>query len=412
MISLTALRKETLYIKERLRVKRWNDEALIDDILALDERIRSARTQLEEAQATMNKYARNPEANTRPHELKSFIKEQQTLLLTLERERTEKLRQLPNPPHEKVPQGAHAKDNICLRQQGVLFTQAEKPLPHWELAQHLRLFNFELGAKVSAAGFPFFMGNGARLVRSLIHYFLEYNTRAGYIEYHCPLMVNEASVLGTGQLPDKEEQMYVVGKDNFYLIPTAEVPLTNLYRDCIVKEADLPIKMTAYTPCFRREAGSYGKDTRGLNRMHQFDKVEIVQLVQPEKSMQVLDEMVAHVEGLLQSLDLPYRIVLLCGGDMGFASHITYDFEVYAPAQDKWLEVSSVSNFSDFQANRMKARYKTKQGKTLTLHTLNGSSLALPRIIAALLENGQTAQRGLILPEALRTYLGTDKWEA
>jgi len=280
-------------------------------------------------------------------------------------------------------------------------------VPHWELAKKYDLIDFELGNKVTGSGFPFYKNKGAKLQRALIQYFLDYNIAAGYMEYMPPLMVNTDTAYGTGQLPDKEGQMYFATEDKFYLIPTAEVPLTNIYRDVILKAVDLPVKMTAYTPCFRREAGSYGKDVRGLNRLHQFDKVEIVQLVQAEKSYDVLEDMVIHVEKLIQSLGLQYRILRLCGGDMSFASALTYDFEVYSAAQEKWLEVSSVSNFETFQSNRMKARYKDANGKTQLVHTLNGSSLALPRILACLLENNQT-ENGILLPPALLSYFGSE----
>jgi seryl-tRNA synthetase len=279
-------------------------------------------------------------------------------------------------------------------------------VPHWDLIKMYNLVDFETGAKITGSGFPLYKGKGAKLQRALIQYFLDYNTAAGYTEYLPPLMVNETSAYGTGQLPDKEGQMYHAIEDGLYLIPTAEVPVTNIYRDEIVREADLPVKMTAYTPCFRREAGSFGSDVRGLNRVHQFDKVEIIQLVHPEKSYTVLEEMVAHVETLLKSLALPYRILRLCGGDMGFTSALTCDFEVFSAAQQKWLEVSSVSNFENFQTNRMKIRYKNAEGKTTLLHSLNGSSLALPRIVACLLENNQTAN-GIELPDVLHNYFGS-----
>jgi seryl-tRNA synthetase len=279
--------------------------------------------------------------------------------------------------------------------------------PHWDLINQYRLVDFETGAKITGRGFPLYIGKGAKLQRSLVQYFLDYNTAAGYTEYLPPFMVNEASAFATGQLPDKEGQMYFMEADQFYLIPTAEVPVTNIYRDTIVKEEELPIKMTAYSPCFRREAGSFGKDVRGLNRVHQFEKVEIIQIVAPSLSYQVLDEMVAHVEKLIQSLELPYRILRLCGGDMGFASAITYDFEVFSAAQERWLEVSSVSNFESFQTNRMKCRYKDAQGKMQFTHSLNGSSLALPRILACLLENHQT-EAGIEIPKVLQPYFGQD----
>jgi seryl-tRNA synthetase len=284
----------------------------------------------------------------------------------------------------------------------------ENKLPHWELARKYDIIDFDLGVKLTGAGFPVYKGKGAKLQRALINYFLEFNTAAGYLEVEPPVMVNEASGFGTGQLPDKEGQMYHATVDNFYLVPTAEVPVTNIYRDVILAQKDFPVKMTAYTPCFRREAGSYGKDVRGLNRLHQFDKVEIVQLSLPEKSYEALDGMVAHVEKLVASLGLPFRIVRLCGGDMSFTSAITYDFEVFSAAQERWLEVSSVSNFESYQANRLKLRYKDENGKTQLAHTLNGSSLALPRVVAALLEDNQTPD-GIVIPEILRPYTGFDK---
>ncbi len=292
-----------------------------------------------------------------------------------------------------------------MREGGILPKLPLNALPHWDLAKKYNLIDFELGTKITGSGFPVYINKGAKLQRALIQYFLDYNTGAGYIEYQPPLMVNEATAFGTGQLPDKEGQMYFVNEDKFYLIPTAEVPVTNIYRDQIVLQSDLPIKMTAYTPCFRREAGSYGKDVRGLNRLHQFDKVEIVQLAHPERSYEVLEEMVTHIEKLLQSLQLPFRILKLCGGDMGFASALTYDFEVYSAAQQKWLEVSSVSNFESFQANRMKIRFKDSGNKMQLVHSLNGSSLALPRVVASLLENHQR-ENSIQLPAVLHTYFG------
>jgi seryl-tRNA synthetase len=314
---------------------------------------------------------------------------------------------LPNLPHTSVPEGKTPEENEIVREGGEKPTLANNALPHWDLAKKYDLINFETGNKVTGSGFPFYKNKGAKLQRALIQYFLDFNTAAGYTEYEPPFMVNEASAYGTGQLPDKEGQMYHVRLDNLFLIPTAEVPLTNIYRDEIIKENELPIKMTAYTPCFRREAGSYGKDVRGLNRVHQFDKVELVQLVHPDKSYEVLEEMLLHVEKLLQSLNLPYRILRLCGGDMSFTSALTYDFEVYSAAQQKWLEVSSVSNFESFQSNRMKIRFKA-DGKTQLVHSLNGSSLALPRIVAALLENNQT-EEGILLPDVLHGYFGNDR---
>ena len=312
---------------------------------------------------------------------------------------------LPNFPADIVPEGKTAEDNLVVKIDENYSELPENPLPHWELAKKYDSIDFDLGVKLTGAGFPVYKGKGARLQRALINYFLDYNTAAGYQEVEPPVMVNEASGFGTGQLPDKEGQMYHATADNFYLVPTAEVPVTNIFRDVILDEKEFPVKMTAYTPCFRREAGSYGKDVRGLNRLHQFDKVEIVQLALPEQSYEALDGMVAHVEGLVKSLGLPYRILRLCGGDMSFTSALTYDFEVYSEAQKRWLEVSSVSNFESFQANRLKLRYKDADKKTKLAHTLNGSSLALPRIVAALLENNQTPE-GIKVPEVLVPYTG------
>ena len=312
---------------------------------------------------------------------------------------------LPNFPAEIVPEGRTAEDNLVVKIDENFSTLPENPLPHWELARKYDIIDFDLGVKLTGAGFPVSKGKGARLQRALINYFLDYNTAAGYREIEPPVMVNEASGFGTGQLPDKEDQMYHATADNYYLVPTAEVPVTNIYRDVILDSKEFPVKLTAYTPCFRREAGSYGKDVRGLNRLHQFDKVEIVQLALPENSYEALDGMVAHVEGLVKSLGLPYRILRLCGGDMSFTSALTYDFEVYSEAQQRWLEVSSVSNFESFQANRLKLRYKDENKKTQLAHTLNGSSLALPRIVAALLENNQTPE-GIRIPEVLVPYTG------
>ena len=310
-------------------------------------------------------------------------------------------------PGAVVPAGKSAEDNEVVREGGLRKELPANAQPHWDLINQYRLVDFETGAKITGRGFPLYIGKGAKLQRSLVQYFLDYNTAAGYTEYLPPFMVNEASAFATGQLPDKEGQMYFMEADQFYLIPTAEVPVTNIYRDTIVKEEELPIKMTAYSPCFRREAGSFGKDVRGLNRVHQFEKVEIIQIVAPSVSYQVLDEMVAHVEKLIQSLELPYRILRLCGGDMGFASALTYDFEVFSAAQERWLEVSSVSNFESFQTNRMKCRYKDAQGKMQFTHSLNGSSLALPRILACLLENHQT-EAGIEIPKVLQPYFGQD----
>jgi len=315
---------------------------------------------------------------------------------------------LPNLPSEKVPKGRTPEDNEVVHQEGEIPVLPAGAKPHWELAAQYDIIDFELGVKLTGAGFPVYKGKGARMQRALINYFLDKATEAGYKEMQPPILVNKDSGFGTGQLPDKDAQMYHVGLDEFYLIPTAEVPVTNIYRDVIVKTEELPIRMCAYTPCFRREAGSYGKDVRGLNRLHQFDKVEIVQIEHPDRSYETLDGMVKHVTGLLRALQLPFRILRLCGGDMSFASALTYDFEVYSAAQQKWLEVSSVSNFETFQANRMKLRFRSGSDKPQIAHTLNGSALALPRILAALLENNQTPD-GVVIPDALRAYTGFDR---
>jgi seryl-tRNA synthetase len=314
---------------------------------------------------------------------------------------------LPNIPCDQVPEGKCAEDNVVVKTGNEIPELGENKLPHWELAKKYDIIDFDLGVKLTGAGFPVYKGKGARLQRALINFFLDYNTNAGYMEVEPPIMVNEASGFGTGQLPDKEGQMYHATADNFYLVPTAEVPVTNIFRDVILANNEFPVKMTAYTPCFRREAGSYGKDVRGLNRLHQFDKVEIVRVEKPEESYAALDEMIAHVESIVKALGLPYRILRLCGGDMSFTSAITYDFEVYSAAQERWLEISSVSNFESYQANRLKLRYKDADGKTQLAHTLNGSSLALPRVVAALLENNQKGDR-IEIPEALRPYTGFD----
>ena len=384
--------------------------------MALDENRRQVQTRMEEHKAKLNEASKaigqlmqqgNKEAAQERKEQvaahKTGIAMLEVELKVLEQQQYDKLVLLPNPPVEKVPPGKTPEENIIIKEGGEKPILGNHSFPHWELAKKYNLIDFELGTKITGSGFPVYMGKGAKLQRSLIQYFLDVNTAAGYTEYLPPFMVNADSAFATGQLPDKEGQMYHATEDNFYLIPTAEVPVTNIYRNEMLKAADLPIKMTAYSPCFRREAGSYGKDVRGLNRLHQFEKVEIIQITEPEKSMETLDEMVAHVEKLLQSLQLPYRILLLCGGDMGFASAITYDFEVWSAAQERWLEVSSVTNFQDFQTNRLKCRYKNEAGKTQLCHTLNGSSLALPRIMAALLENNQR-EEGIRLPEVLQSY--------
>ncbi|HEY5369346.1 MAG TPA: serine--tRNA ligase [Hanamia sp.] len=400
-----------------LAKKHFVETSLVDTIIYLDDERKKLQFELDERQSKINTFSKEigqlmAKGETRLAEekklevgsLKSFLQPISEKLSEIEKTLNDTLVKLPNLPHTSVPEGKTPEENEIVREGGQKPTLFKNAVPHWDLAKKYDLINFELGNKVTGAGFPFYKNKGAKLQRALIQYFLDYNAAAGYTEYEPPFMVNEASAFGTGQLPDKEGQMYLATVDNLFLIPTAEVPLTNIYRDEIIKENELPVKMTAYTPCFRREAGSYGKDVRGLNRVHQFDKVELVQLVHPEKSYEVLEEMVLHVEKLLQSLHLPYRILRLCGGDMSFASALTYDFEVYSAAQEKWLEVSSVSNFETFQTNRMKIRFKV-DGKTQLVHSLNGSSLALPRIVAALLENNQTAD-GIALPEALWKYFG------
>ena len=418
MLTLQVLRQDTAKVKERLAHKHFADPSIVDLILSIDEQRKKVQLEVDNNLAKVNSASKEigglmakgqkEEAETKKQEVASLKLALQPLteqLSELEKKMQDELVKLPNLPAEIVPAGKHAQDNLTVKEGGVKPTLPADAQPHWELIKKYDLVDFETGAKITGSGFPLYKGKGAKLQRSLIQYFLDVNTGAGYTEYLPPLMVNEASAYGTGQLPDKEGQMYHMQVDNFYMIPTSEVPVTNIYRDEIVKEADLPIKMTAFSPCFRREAGSFGSDVRGLNRVHQFDKVEIVQIVHPEKSYQTLDEMVAHVEKLLQSLELPYRILRLCGGDMSFASALTYDFEVYSAAQQKWLEVSSVSNFESFQANRLKLRFKDEKGKPQLAHTLNGSSLALPRIVAALLENNQTAT-GINLPKALHSYFG------
>lgn len=418
MLQISFIRQNKELVKERLSLRNFGDLSLVDKVLQLDEQVRKLKVESETLQADMNATSKaigllmgkgeKVAAEEKKQEVtqqKSILQQLNDQLATTEKQLQDEIIKFPNLPHTSVPAGKAAEDNEMVREGGVKPLLPESAVPHWDLIKKYDLVDFETGAKITGSGFPLYKGKGAKLQRALIQYFLDYNTAAGYTEYLPPLMVNEASAYGTGQLPDKEGQMYHATADGLYLIPTAEVPVTNIYRDEIVKEADVPVKMTAYTPCFRREAGSFGSDVRGLNRVHQFDKVEIIQLVHPEKSYSVLEEMVAHVETLLQSLELPYRILRLCGGDMGFTSALTYDFEVFSAAQQKWLEVSSVSNFENFQTNRMKIRYKNAEGKTTLLHSLNGSSLALPRIVASLLENNQT-ETGITLPKVLHNYFG------
>jgi seryl-tRNA synthetase len=419
-LQLATLRNNTELVKERLAIKNFKEINLVDEIISLDDERKKFTFQFDETKAKINAASKEigmlmgkgqkEEAETKKKEVEVFknnLDPVQKKLDEVEKQLNDLLVRLPNLPSEKVPKGKTPEDNEIVRTGGSKPQLHKAAVPHWDLAKKYDLIDFELGNKITGSGFPFYKNKGAKLQRALIQYFLEYNTKAGYTEYMPPLMVNEATAYGTGQLPDKEGQMYHVTVDEFYLIPTAEVPLTNIYRDVILKDADLPVKMTAYTPCFRREAGSYGKDVRGLNRLHQFDKVEIVQLVHPEKSYDTLEEMVTHIEKLVQSLELPYRILKLCGGDMSFTSALTYDFEVYSAAQDKWLEVSSVSNFESFQTNRMKIRFKDEKGKSQLAHSLNGSSLALPRILACLLENNQT-ENGIQLPVVLHGYFGSE----
>ena len=392
----------------------------LKELLSLDEERRATQATLDQTLSQANTIAKEigrlfkqgagEEAAAKKQEsaaLKASSKELQDKLQEVSKQLQEVLYQLPNIPHPSVPSGHSDEDNEQVFQKGNIPTLDENALPHWELAKKYKIIDFELGAKITGAGFPVYTGKGAKLQRALINYFLDFNSAAGYSEVQVPHLVNEASGLGTGQLPDKEGQMYHVTEDDLYLIPTAEVPVTNLYRDSLIQEEELPVKLTAYTPCFRREAGSYGAHVRGLNRLHQFDKVEVVRISHPEESYAALDEMVDHIGKLLSSLELPYRILRLCGGDLGFTAALTYDFEVFSTAQNRWLEVSSVSNFESFQANRLKLRYKGKDGKKQLAHTLNGSAFALPRIVAGLLENHQKPD-GIHLPKALIPYTGFD----
>jgi len=415
MLQVAFIRNNPELVKERLAVKNFNRPELIDKLISWDNKKKEYQQQEEEIFAKIHSVSKEIRALISQNKIqeaeikKNEVKQLKSVIIPGRFEAENKVEEIlyliPNLPHVSVPKGNTPEDNEVVREGGQKPTLGKDAVPHWDLAKKYDLINFELGNKVTGSGFPFYKNKGAKLQRALIQYFLDYNIGQGYTEYQPPLMVNEASAYGTGQLPDKEGQMYFASADNFYLIPTAEVPITNIYRDEIVKENELPLKMTAYTPCFRREAGSYGKDVRGLNRLHQFDKVEIVQIVHPDKSYEVLEEMVNHVEKLIQSLELPYRILRLCGGDMSFASALTYDFEVYSAAQQKWLEVSSVSNFESFQSNRMKIRFKNSDNKTQLVHSLNGSSLALPRIVAALLENNQNSS-GITLPKVLHSYFG------
>ena len=421
MLQLQVLRQQTEEVKKKLAIKHFADPGLVDTILSLDDQRKKLQLEFDNNQAKVNSASKEigqlmakgnkEEAEAKKQEvssLKSTLQPISEKLGEIEKQLHDELVKLPNLPSSTVPAGKTPADNVVVREGGKKPGLPAGSVPHWDLIKKYDIIDFETGAKITGSGFPIYKGKGAKLQRALIQYFLDFNTKAGYTEYSPPFMVNEASAYGTGQLPDKEGQMYYMNADNFYMIPTSEVPITNIYRDEMLKEADLPIKMTAYSPCFRREAGSFGKDVRGLNRLHQFEKVEIVQLVKPEKSYEAHTEMVNHVEQLLQALQLPYRILNLCGGDMSFASALTYDFEVFSAAQERWLEVSSVSNFEAFQTNRMKIRFKDEKGKPQLAHSLNGSSLALPRIVACLLENNQTPE-GIILPDVLHPYFGDKK---
>lgn len=420
MLQVNYIRENTQEVIERLAKKHFDGSKIIPEIIEWDNARKQIQTELDSILAELNTIAKQigqlmkEGKKAEAEELKNksvALKESAKVLEERMAEAEEKIKQLlylvPNLPHESVPKGRTPEENEVVFQEGEIPTLHKDAKPHWDLAKQYDLIDFELGVKITGAGFPVYKGKGAKLQRALINFFLEEATNAGYMEFQPPHMVNEASGYGTGQLPDKEGQMYHVSIDNLYLIPTAEVPVTNFHRNMIYKDEDFPIKQTAYTPCFRREAGSYGKDVRGLNRLHQFDKVEIVQIQHPDKSYETLNEMVEYVKTLLRKLELPYRVVRLCGGDMSFSSALTYDMEVYSTAQQKWLEVSSISNFETFQANRLKLRFKDADGKTKLAHTLNGSALALPRIVASILENHQTPE-GIKIPKALQKFTGFD----
>jgi len=421
MIQLSYLRENSQEVIQRLAIKNFNATEIVTKVLEADTNRRDTQQKLDETLAESKQIAneignlfksgKQAEANAlkeRTTELKVLSKEYSDKMSQYESELEGLLLQIPNIPHVSVPKGKSAEDNEVVHQEGIIPELGENALPHWEICQKYDIIDFELGVKITGAGFPVYKGQGARLQRALISFFLDNATENGYREVQPPLMVNEASAMATGQLPDKEGQMYHVTADGFYMIPTAEVPVTNIYRDMIVDAKEFPIKNTAYSQCFRREAGSYGKDVRGLNRLHQFDKVEIVQIQHPDKSYETLEEMREYVATLLRKLELPFRVLRLCGGDMSFTSALTYDFEVYSAAQKRWLEVSSVSNFENYQANRMKLRFRDENGKTRLAHTLNGSALALPRIVAALLENHQMPD-GVMIPKALQEYTRFEK---
>lgn len=421
MLTISLIREKKDFIIERLKIKNFNAAEILDKIISLDTEKRDIQTRTDQMQAEMNKISKEigslikdgkkseaEAAREKTYKLKEEIKSLSDKLIPLDTELRNEIVRLPNLPHESVAPGHGADDNVKVREGGKMPMLPESALPHWDLIKKYDIIDFDLGIKLTGAGFPVYKGKGARLERALINFFLDEGGKSGYREMMPPIMVNEDSGFGTGQLPDKEGQMYHADLDNFYLIPTAEVPVTNIYRDVILSAEELPVKNVAYTPCFRREAGSWGAHVRGLNRLHQFDKVEIVQIAHPDHSYECLEDMVSHVEGLISRLDLPYRILRLCGGDMSFTSALTYDFEVWSGAQKRWLEVSSTSNFESFQSNRLKCRFKEKGGKqTRLVHTLNGSALALPRIVAAILENNQT-ENGIRVPDVLVPYTGFD----
>jgi seryl-tRNA synthetase len=420
MLQVNFLRQNTDLAKKKLAIKHFANVDLVDEVIAVDDQRKQLQAAFDDLQSKVNAASKEiggfmakgekEKAETLKNEVADWKKQLEPLkekMAEVEANLQLLIVQFPNLPHDLVPLGKTPEENEVVRQGGSTPTLPKGAEAHWDLIKKYNLVDFETGAKITGSGFPLYIGKGAKFQRALTQYFLDFNTAAGYTEYLPPFMVNAASAFATGQLPDKEGQMYHATEDDFYLIPTAEVPVTNVFRDTVLKEADLPIQMTAYSPCFRREAGSFGKDVRGLNRVHQFEKVEIIQIVHPEKSDLVLDEMVAHVEKLLISLGLQYRILRLCGGDMGFASAITYDFEVYSAAQERWLEVSSVSNFQAYQTYRMKCRFKDADGKIQFAHSLNGSSLALPRIFAAIVENYQT-EAGIALPKVLQPYFGSE----
>ncbi len=418
MLQVNFLRQHTQLAKDKLAIKHFSNPGLVDEVIAVDDQRKRLQANFDDLQSKVNAASKeigNHMAKGEKDQAEALKQNVGAWKLALEPLKVEMAEveqqlqnlivQLPNLPHDLVPKGKTPEENEVVKEAGTTPVLPTGAMAHWDLIKKYNLVDFETGAKITGSGFPLYIGKGAKFQRVLTQYFLDFNTAAGYTEYIPPYMVNAASAFATGQLPDKEGQMYHATEDDFYLIPTAEVPVTNVFRDTILKDSDLPIKMTAYSPCFRREAGSFGKEVRGLNRVHQFEKVEIIQIVHPDKSDDTLNEMVAHVENLLISLGLQYRILRLCGGDMGFASAITYDFEVYSAAQEKWLEVSSVSNFNNYQTYRMKCRFKDQEGKTQFAHSLNGSSLALPRIYAAIVENYQT-ETGINLPEVLVPYFG------